>query len=374
MSPARLFLAAALTCAASVRVVSQQPSAPAPKSWLQSITLNGFAEASYSYNDDRPSSGTNRLRVFDFDDKKLKLDNAELVVQRAVANANDVGFRIDAVVGQTVPRVSAAAGLFRDASGKAGDFDLQQIFVSYVAPVGKGLRIDAGKWVTHFAYEVIPGFDGYNDQATRGFLFGYGVPYAHTGIKASYAFSPQWTAMIEVAEGWDVWKDNNSSKSFGAQLAVTLADNVALYFNGMAGPERSGDNTDNRTAGDIVATWKLSPITSFALDVLVGREQNAVSPGVDGSWSSVALYGHRSLSSRFALNLRGEMFHDADGTRTGTTQRLLALTLTPEMTVSSHFVVRSDLRLDHSSVSVFNKGRGLSASQPTMLVSAIAKF
>jgi len=372
--PTRFLLAVAVTGGLASQAGGQQPSAPAKKSWVQGITLNGFAEASYSYNFNRPASGLNQLRVFDFDDNKVKLDNAELVVQRAVASSNDLGFRVDAVVGQSVPKMSAAAGLFRDASGKAGDFDLQQIFVSYIAPIGKGLRIDAGKFLTHIANEVIPGYDGYNEEATRSMLFGYGAPGSHTGAKATYAFSPKWSAMLEVCEGWDVWKDNNSSLSFSGQVAVTPADNVALYFNAMTGPERSGNDDDNRTIGNIIATWKLSSVSSVALDALVGHEQNAAGPGIDASWSSVVLYGHRALSARFALNARGEVFDDADGTRTGAAQRVVSFTLTPEMTLTPHFVVRSDLRLDHSNVSVFEKDAGLTASQSTILVSAIFKF
>ena len=62
--------------------------------------------------------------------------------------------------------------------------DIPQLFVSYIAPIGKGLRIDGGKFVTHMGYEVIGGYDGYNDNFSRGFIFGYGIPFTHTGLKA----------------------------------------------------------------------------------------------------------------------------------------------------------------------------------------------
>src|SRR5439155_10459350 len=57
------------------------PAAPTTESWLDGITLNGFAESSFSYNFNRPDSGKNALRVFDFDDRRLVLDVAELVLQ-----------------------------------------------------------------------------------------------------------------------------------------------------------------------------------------------------------------------------------------------------------------------------------------------------
>jgi len=127
---------------------------PAPK-WYDEIAVNGFVTASYSYNANRPESGTNQFRVFDFDDNTFKVDGAELVLQKAVSKPGETGFRVDAVAGGSIPRVSAAAGLFRDSTGKAQDFDLQQAFVSWIAPVGSGLRFDVGKYVTHLGYEVI---------------------------------------------------------------------------------------------------------------------------------------------------------------------------------------------------------------------------
>jgi hypothetical protein len=105
------------------------------------------------------------------------LDVAEAVVQRAVSKKGDWGFRVDLEAGQSIPEVEAAYGLFRDMrSGIAHHFEVQQAFGSYIAPLGKGLRFDFGKYVSHMGYEVIEGYDGWNDNATRSFLFKYAVP------------------------------------------------------------------------------------------------------------------------------------------------------------------------------------------------------
>ena len=97
---------------------------------------------------------------------------AELVVQKPVSQPGGWGFRTDITAGQSVPRIAASNGLFRnDETGEAGNFDIHQLFVSYIAPLGKGLRLDVGKYVTHMGYEVIEGYDGWNDNATRSFLF-----------------------------------------------------------------------------------------------------------------------------------------------------------------------------------------------------------
>ena len=193
------------------------------------ISVNAFVSTSYSYNLNRPASGTSRYRAFDFDDNTFKLDVAELVLQMAVSKAGDVGFRVDATAGGSIPRVAAASGLFRDpATGEAEDFDLQQAFVRRVAPVGRGLRLDVGKMVTTAGYEGVEGYDGVNDNATRSFLFAYAEPVTHTGIKAAYAFSDTVSANVMVVNGWDNVKDNNSSKTLGAGVTLSPSPRVTL--------------------------------------------------------------------------------------------------------------------------------------------------
>ncbi len=294
---------------------------PPPKPWYEEIALNGFLSTSYSYNFNRPLSGTNQFRVFDFDDNTIKVDVAELVIQKAVSKPGEAGFRIDAVAGSSIPRVSAAAGLFRDAGGKAQDLDLQQAFLSYVAPVGSGLRLDIGKFVSPLGYEVIEGYDGYNDNATRSFLFGYAVPFTHTGLKASYTFGDQIAGMVMLVNGWDNAKDNNTAKSFGAQLTWTPSKSVTAVANYIIGAERSDTNGDARNVIEVNAQWKATDRIVLAVDAVYGSEPNAVTQGQTAMWNGIVGYARFGFSGTFALVLRGEFFNDRDGARTGVWRR-----------------------------------------------------
>ncbi|HEX7613998.1 MAG TPA: porin [Thermoanaerobaculia bacterium] len=346
------------------------PATPPAKPWYEEIAINAFVSASYSYNFNRPDSGTNQLRVFDFDDNSFKVDVAELVLQKAISKPGEAGFRADLVAGSSIPRVSSSYGLLQ-----GQDVDLQQAFVSWIAPVGSGLRLDAGKFVTHFGYEVIEGYDGYNDNATRSFLFGYTIPFTHTGLKASYTFSDQLAGMIEICNGWDVARDNNSSKSIGLQLTWTPSKTVTVYGNVMTGPERTNVNSDPRNLYNVVAQWKLTDLTVFTLDAVYGSEKGAVTPGANASWSGIAGYARLGLSDAFAFCLRAEYFNDADGARTGTVQKLTEVTVTPEVKVSSHLIFRADLRVDWSNADVFVKNDGaFKGNQPTVLLNAIYVF
>jgi hypothetical protein len=142
----------------------------------------------------------------------------------------------------------------------------------------------------------------------------------------------------------------------------------------MAGPERAGTTSDARLLVNVVGTWKASPAWSFGMDALWGTERNAAGPGVDGRWAGAAVTARREFGGPLAVTLRGEFFGDAHGDRTGAAQTLGALTFTPELTIRRNLLVRADLRMDHSTASVFERGTAEVTSQPTMLVGAVVHF
>ena len=370
----------------------------APKSWFQLITVNAFASASYTWNFNNPQSNQNQLRAFDYDHNSFRIDAAEVVVQKAVANRGDFGFRIDVAFG-AVAKIAAARGLFRDpATGVAQDIDLQQAFASYIVPLGRGLRIDAGKFVTPVGAEFIDGYDGYNDNFSRSLLFTWAIPFTHTGLRMSYAFNDKIAATVMLVNGWDNVIDNNAAKSFGVSLALTPVGPLAIYLNYIGGPERDHDDTDFRHLVDVGLVYKPTPRWSFTINADYGMDTNAIVPAPmvptamdpapapsgaaatgmppsNAQWAGIAAYIRLQASKRFALIARGEAFWDFDGYRTGTAQRILEATLTPELHVTDSFLVRADLRIDQSDAAVFQRADGwMRHYQPTLGINAIYVF
>jgi len=366
--------AAERTAPADSAGTSRSPLAIGLPAWLGEVSFDGFLSTSFSYNFNRPVSGTNQFRVFDFDDNTFKLDVFELVARKPAVKPRDSGFRVDLTLGSSIPRVAASAGLFRDETGQADDIDLHQAFVSWIAPAGSGLRLDFGKFITPFGYEVIDGYDGWNDNATRSILFGFAIPFTHVGTRVSYTLSSRAALMAMVVNGWDVARDNNRSKSVGAQLALTPANAFALYLNGMWGPERSGNDADARTLLDAVATLKSGSRLTLGANAGWGTDRDAVAPGSDAVWSGAAGYLRLVVNPSFALIARGEFFDDRDGVRTGIVQSLDEFTITPELRLTPHVLVRADARLDRSNHRVFEKNQGLARSQPTVLLDALYSF
>jgi hypothetical protein len=243
----RFWTVVAVHCLLAGSLSAQDPARNPKKAWYKSISFNGFASASYSFNFNRPATGLNAFRVFDFRDNRPRVDVAELVIQKPVSQPKDWGFRADFTVGQSIPRIAASNGLFRsEETGEARNFDFHQLFLSFIAPVGKGIRLDAGKYVTHMGYEVLEGYDGWNENATRSFLFGYAIPYTQTGIRITYPFSSKFSAQFHVFNGWDDFDDNNSAKSVGLQLAFTPTSALSFNVNALFGPEQHNNNQDKR--------------------------------------------------------------------------------------------------------------------------------
>lgn len=355
---------------------AQDSSGASPgRAWYQDISLNGFVSAGYSFNSNRPASRTNQFRVFDFSDATFKLDGIELVAQKGAAKPREAGFRFDLSAGGSIPRVAASAGLFRDVDGKAGDIDLQQAFVSYVLPVGSGIKLDFGKFITSQGYEVIEGYDGWNDNASRSLLFGFAIPFTHTGVRAGSVFSPEISGQLMVVNGWDNSTDNNRAKTVGAQVLFTPASEWTVCLTGLAGNEQPDSFTAGaRTGIDVVAVWKAGSALTLGLNADYDAERDFLGPGRDAVWGGLAGYARATLSPKVALIARGEYFRDRDGVRTGAVQNLSEFTLTPEFRPAPGFALRVDLRIDHSNHEVFESKDGPKSHQFTVLGNALFTF
>jgi hypothetical protein len=229
-----------------------------------------------------------------------------------------------------------------------------------------------GKFITPFGYEVIDGYDGWNDNATRSLLFGFAIPFTHVGVRASYALTPQVTSSVMVVNGWDLARDNNRSKSVGAQLTMTPLDRLTVTVTGMSGPEQPDDDSQRRNLFDVVVIIRAHKLITIGVNTDQGAEQLAL--GEDQNWSGFSGYARIDPPGPLALSLRAEYFDDQDGIRTGVPQILREATVTPEVRVTPRMLVRADLRADRSNSRVFQKSDGPSDTQPTALLQAIYSF
>ena len=80
---------------------------------------------------------------------------------------------------------------------------LKEGYFSYLAPVGKGLQVDVGKFVTPMGAEVIESKDNWN--YSRSLLFTWAEPSVQSGLRVSYDFG-DWAASLFWLNGFSTLK------------------------------------------------------------------------------------------------------------------------------------------------------------------------
>jgi hypothetical protein len=210
-----------------------------------------------------------------------------------------------------------------------------------------------------------------------------------TGLLARYTVSPTVSVLGVVANGWDTEIDNNSGKTGGLKLQLFPASNVAVAVGGFYGPEGDSTNADPRTL--LTADATLQPVSRLILQAEGHRGSQRVA-GTNVNWTGVVGQAFWRLSRATGVTVRGEIFDDPDGFRTGTPQKLESLTISPwyyyreaQEGVFSNieftdfrlpaFSIRPAVRIDHSSQPVFDKKDGtLARSNLTALVELVFVF
>ena len=308
-----------------------------------SIYLQGGFTGNLQGND------TNDWRVFDNHGNQFTLDLAELQFLKAPA-VGQVGYKVKISAGETAKDIHSV-GL--GASNPDQPFDLTEAYVNYTLPVGSGLTLQLGKFVTFTGEEVIEASGDYN--YSRSFLFNYAIPFTHTGFMAGYTFSPKISANAYILNGWDVASGNNHSQTYGLSTTVTPSSASSLVFNFLYGPTQAQDNHDNRFLFDWVGS--VSPVKNLtvAVNTDYATDKNLAGLGEDDKWYGIAGYVNYVFNDKVSATIRGEEFMDPQGARTGFAgQHLKEVTITGQYTLANNLLLRPEYRHDWSNQASFN--------------------
>jgi hypothetical protein len=350
-------MAAFLTAA---RAEDAKPATPviSADDLKKALGMSIYLQGGYTANFNSPASQENDLRVFDHKADSFTLDLVQIRFQKDPALGN-VGYKLKLSAGETTKwihsRGLSGASLSSPQTGEGTDaFDLTEAYISYNAALGRGLRFDLGKMATYLGAEVIEAQD--NPNYSRSFLFNFAVPFTHTGLKISYPFTDALSASFHICNGWDNSNDNNKDKSYGLSIGYAPTEVFSANFNAMYGPEQDNNTSNKRTLYDLIATIKPTKQLALILNADSGQEENVVAAGT-AKWVGGAAIIKYDFSDRYGLAVRGEIFDDRDGFRTGTVQRLSEITVTPEIRLNGGVVLRPEYRHDSSDQTFFNGGQ-----------------
>lgn len=365
--------------APAIAIAQTAPAAPAVPTLdkvldASGIAMDGYIDAAYSR-----LSGTGMFtsgvanRVFDTERNSFLLHQAALNIGKQPKE----GFGGFANI--TLGKDADVIAPFDSNPGATKKFDITQAYAQYASGA---FTVIAGKYVTAAGAEVIK--SPANVNYSRSILFGYAIPFTHTGARATYAASDTFSVFGGVNNGWDNLRDTNVQKTGELGLSFTPIKDLTIAAVDYLGSERVGGLTPvgpegRRNLFDIVATYAVTDKLSLTLNYDNGSQKNTatVTPSrkADAKWTGFAGYATYQISDTWRLAVRGERFDDKDGYRTGVAQKWNEGTLTLAYLPSKSMELRGEVRRDGSNVASFVKTDGtVSKSQTSFGLEAIYKF
>lgn len=378
----RPFVVAAVIALAPALGWAQAPSGAKDEGLkVMGIDVTGYVDASYN-NLSRGNLFTSGApsRVFDLQRDGLALQQAAVKISRLPSQG--LGGVLNLTVGRDADVIAAyktdpqkgrlcnvVTGLNADGSSCDRDhFDVTQAFGQYATGPW---ALMFGKYVTLAGAEVI--WSPSNSNFSHSILFGYAIPFTHTGLRVSYALSDTLSLAAGLNGGWDNIQDTNSAKTVELGASWLPSKMVALAVQGYFGKERAAGLTKNelpsafqregdRRLLDAVLTINATDKLTFVLNYDTASQENTanVTPAAAGTskWSGFAGYAIYQLDDQWRVSLRGEYFDDEDGYRTGVIQKWKEGTLTLAWLATKAMELRGELRRDKSNVASFVDSNG----------------
>ena len=315
--------------------------------------ISGAVDTTYTQNFNNPATNVNSLRIFDTQANSFVPQVAQIVFEKtAVASgstADRVGFRARLNFGAQ-SRFSRARTNYQPGTDN-NELDVHELYAEYIAPIGNGLKIQAGKINTLIGYETINSWE--NPSISRSWTFGLAQAFTTTGIRFTYPFASWGTAAIGLINGWDNIEDNNRGKSFEWKVDLTPHEMFGFAVYGSYGAEQSNGNagggnaalggcvaagltlggtgcdpTAKRTVVGVLITIKPTPKDTLIIEPYYGNEGNASvpssinpgSPSQNARWNALLAYYTHDFNDQnqphaFRFSARGEIFEDAAGAR-----------------------------------------------------------
>ena len=332
--------------------------------WARDIRPFAYVESSYVFNATGAGrGGTNELRLYDYDEG-FTFNAASFSLKRDPSEPHPFGFGVTLTAGLDSQK-NHSLGIFRSREDQfpfrnTSTFDVLEAYVSARVPLGRGLTVSGGKFVSLLGYENPEG--PLNLNWSRGYLYTFAGPTTVTGGFVSYTFLGWLTVGIGVVTGSDTTADNNSTPSGTGEVAVELPNGFSSVLGWLAGPEQDHQDTHTRYVLDLVLSYTGFGRATFAFEATYGYEDHeaflaslGTRRNTNAAWWGWALYGAYDWTPRIRTALRQEYFQDTDGARTGfgSMLRLSSTTLTADYRVWKGLEVRLEYRHDAADEKVF---------------------
>lgn len=216
-------------------------------------------------------------------------------------------------------------------------------YQQYILYVGEMLSLSG---IEQFDY-------GLDANFSRSILDQYAQPGTHVGIRLADQWSSTWRVLGGINNGWSTVKQAGilDTAEFGLQYTT---DQLNAVIDGYVGRQHLDDASTsgpytNRYLIDAYGTYFLTKKLSVAMNYDYGLQVKAALPNDEvgrANWQAIALYSTYYWTDLWRSTIRGEVFDDNDGSRTGVRQNWKEITLTLAYDMTKHLMLRAETRHD----------------------------
>jgi len=328
--------------------------------FFRGTEIGGLVDAYYFWNNNKVNP---LYQAFNTLYNNFDVSMAEVWIAKSPTADSRVGYKIRTTFGSAADIMASASGQF---AAESPYKNIEEAYGSYLAPVGKGLQIDVGKFVTNAGAEVIEAKDDWN--YARSLLFQLAIPLYHSGIRVTYSPNDKFTLMGGVINGWNVVHDNNTAKSMMASVTYKPTGSLSLIENYITGPEQPNNNTDWRNLSDTVVSYTVNPTLSLMANYDYTTDNVS---GLRTTTQGIAGYLKYQANKYIAVVPRLEYFHDPQGAPWATGipgQNLTGATFTLEVKPADNFMWRVEYVGDFSNKSPFINDDGVAKKNQQMIL------
>lgn len=343
------------------------------------LSMTGLIDGSYNYLQN------SNLFTSDIYNRVYDLNENGFTLQQAAGTASylpdeGLGFLFNAMVGRDAI-TSNAYGMGVGTQRPDFGVDLTQ---GYLNLNHRSISVNVGKFTTLNGAESIA--PNTNTNFSRSILFGYAGPFTTLGIRSTYKMSEQLKLIAGIDDGWDSIRDFSKGQTLELSGSYVFNKFFTLALTGYYGKQRATDRVNtgaigNRTLIDVVGTFTINPKCSLIINYdYAWQTQATLADSTLGKaiWDGVAGYVNYQWTERVRSSVRGEIFNDAQGYRTGVAQRWdeLTFTLGYKPLTNKNLELRFETRHDFSNVNAFLKKNNNFTSdyQQSYAVEALYQF
>ena len=334
----------------------------------QPISFTGLLDTYFTHNTNSPEDGYNTLYYTNPNSRGFGLNQAKLEID--ASGDGPIGFRSDIWFG-------SGSRLFRDGlePGPLSDvIYVQQAYGYY--QFANGAEFNIGAFGTIAGLEVAESHLNWN--YTRGILWAWNEPFSHVGAKISAPVTDTVSATFMLVNGFDNAWDQNSGKSYGAQISLAPSDRFNTTATWINGPENWGTNKGWLKN----FSWNFYGGLHDRFEVMANLDyiSNSDPEGVSATSWGMGGYARVHLTDQVRLAYRMEFLDDSQARSTGIEQNLRENTVTFEVQPvkdDPRFLTRIEYRRDWSDVAFFSCGvctDGFSMNQNTFTVGMMWVF